>query len=143
MISPFLRYPKHWCARCFSLKRGSILSGNAFFGERTGAKPVPRRRFQKGSLVIRGKNPMHYGIYREDVLQSNGTVRRVQRWVPLGFVSEMSVRAAWKALPGGGITFPRTHFAKTGQSAPDRYKHEDSAKLRGLSSQWRTFQKNS
>lgn len=64
----------------------------------TGAKPVPRRRFQKGSLVIRGKNPMHYGIYREDVLQSNGTFRRVQRWVPLGFVSEMSVRAAWKAL---------------------------------------------
>jgi len=41
---------------------------------------------------------MHYGIYREDVLQSNGTFRRVQRWVPLGFVSEMSVRAAWKAL---------------------------------------------
>jgi integrase len=59
---------------------------------------VPRRRFQKGSLVIRGKNPRHYGIYREDVLQSNGTFRRVQRWVPLGFVSEMSVRAACKAL---------------------------------------------
>ena len=134
--------------------------------------------------MIRGKNPMHYGIYREDVLQSNGTFRRVQRWVPLGFVSEMSVRAAWKALqpyldrvnqanqskPKTGITLAdflqerranvaanlkgstvraveshfRAHiFAKTGQSAPDKYNHESSAKLRGLSSQWRTFQKNS
>jgi integrase len=57
---------------------------------------VPRRRFQKGSLIVRGKTPMHYGIYREDVLQSDGTFKRAQRWVPLGLVSEISVRVAWK-----------------------------------------------
>src|ERR1700675_3648564 len=62
----------------------------------TGVKPVPRRRFQKGSLIVRGKTPMHYGIYREDVLQSDVTFKRAQRWVALGFVSEISVRVAWK-----------------------------------------------
>ena len=41
---------------------------------------------------------MRYGIYREDVLRSDGTFKRVQRWVPLGFVSELSLRAAWKAF---------------------------------------------
>lgn len=34
----------------------------------------------------------------ESTVTMFGTFRRVQRWVPLGFVSEMSVRAAWKAL---------------------------------------------
>ena len=57
---------------------------------------MPRRRFQKGSIVIRGKNPTRYGIYREDVLQSNGTFKRMQRWIVLGLVSELSERAAWK-----------------------------------------------
>jgi integrase len=46
--------------------------------------------------VVRGKTPMHYGIYREDVLESDGTFKRAQRWVPLGLVSEISIRAAWK-----------------------------------------------
>ena len=30
---------------------------------------VPRRRFQKGNIIIRGKTPQRYGMYREDVLQ--------------------------------------------------------------------------
>jgi hypothetical protein len=34
---------------------------------------VPRRRFQKGNIIIRGKTPTLYGMYREDVLQSDGT----------------------------------------------------------------------
>jgi hypothetical protein len=45
---------------------------------------VPRRRFQRGTLIVRGKKPMRCGIYREDVLQSNGTFKRVQRCVVLG-----------------------------------------------------------
>ena len=57
---------------------------------------VPRRRFQKGRLVIRGvRNPQRCGLYREDVLQTNGTVRRVRRTVRLGPVSQLSERAAW------------------------------------------------
>jgi integrase len=55
-----------------------------------------RRRFQKGTLIIRGKTPTRCGIYREDVLQSDGTFKRVQRCVVLGPVSSLSERAAWK-----------------------------------------------
>ena len=62
----------------------------------TGGKTVPRRRFQRGTLIVRGKKPMRCGMYREDVLQSNGTFKRVQRCVVLGPVSSLSERAAWK-----------------------------------------------
>src|SRR6267378_2733878 len=57
-----------------------------------------RRRFQKGTLIIRGKkgNEKRCGVYREDVLQSDGTFKRVQRCVVLGPVSGLSERAAWK-----------------------------------------------
>jgi integrase len=37
-------------------------------------------------------------MYREDVLQPNGTFKRVRRCVLLGPVSSMSERAAWKAF---------------------------------------------
>src|SRR6267154_5096761 len=57
---------------------------------------VPRRRFQKGNIIIRGKTPQRYGMYREDVLQSDGTFTRVRRCVLLGPVSSLSERAAWK-----------------------------------------------
>ena len=57
---------------------------------------VPRRRFQKGNIIIRGKTPQRYGMYREDVLQSDGTPKRVRRCVLLGPVSSVSERAAWK-----------------------------------------------
>lgn len=59
----------------------------------TGA-PVPRRRFQRGSLVE--KSGRWYGVYREDVLQADGTFRREQRWEPIGLVCGQSKRAAWK-----------------------------------------------
>jgi len=57
---------------------------------------VPRRRFHKGNIIIRGKTPQRYGMYRDDVLQSNGTFKRVRRCVLLGPVSSLSERAAWK-----------------------------------------------
>ncbi len=62
----------------------------------TGGKTVPRRRFQKGTLIVRGKKPVRCGVFREDVLQPNGTFERVQRTVVLGPVSSLSERAAWK-----------------------------------------------
>jgi integrase len=55
--------------------------------------PVPRRRFQRGSLVE--KSGRRYGVYREDVLQSDGTFKRKQCWQQLGLVSKQSERAAW------------------------------------------------
>jgi integrase len=55
---------------------------------------VPRRRFQRGSLVE--KSGRLYGVYRKDVLQSDGTFKREQCWQPLGLVGKQSERAAWK-----------------------------------------------
>jgi integrase len=55
-----------------------------------------RRRFQKGTMIVRGKIPVRCGVYREDVLQSDGTFKRVQRCVVLGPASSLSERAAWK-----------------------------------------------
>ncbi len=55
-----------------------------------------RRRFQKGTMIVRGKIPVRCGVYRDDVLQPNGTFKRVQRCEVLGPVSSLSERAAWK-----------------------------------------------
>jgi len=59
-------------------------------------RPALRRRFQKGTMIVRGKIPVRCGVYRDDVLQPNGTFKRVQRCVVLGPVSSLSERAAWK-----------------------------------------------
>jgi len=47
-------------------------------------------------LIIRGKKPVRCGVYREDVLQPDGTFKRVQKCVVLGPVSSLSERAAWR-----------------------------------------------
>ncbi len=57
-----------------------------------------RRRFQRGRILKRGLKPVWIGVFREDRVLSDGTVKRVQRSVALGPVSELSRRAAWKAL---------------------------------------------
>jgi integrase len=60
---------------------------------------VPRRRFQKGRLVIRGiKNPHWCGVYREDILLKDGTIHRMRRTVSLGSVSTLSERRAWASF---------------------------------------------
>jgi len=56
--------------------------------------PVPRRRFQRGSLVV--KSGRWYGVYRADAKQWDGTYQREQCWQRLGLVSEQSERSAWK-----------------------------------------------
>jgi len=57
---------------------------------------VPRRRFQRGRLVQRGKVPKWVGMFREDRLQP--TFKRIRRTVTLGPCSSMSRRAALAAL---------------------------------------------
>ncbi len=57
---------------------------------------VPRRRFQRGRLIQRGKTPMWVGMFREDRLQP--TFKRIRRTMTLGPVSAMSRRHALAAL---------------------------------------------
>jgi hypothetical protein len=59
---------------------------------------MPRRRFQRGRLIQRGKNPVWVGVFREDQVQQDGTVKRIQRSVVLGPVRSMSRRSALKAM---------------------------------------------
>jgi integrase len=58
----------------------------------TGGVMVPRRRFQRGRLFQR--NSRWVGCFREDRLQENGAIRRVQRKVVLGHCSKLSERSA-------------------------------------------------
>jgi len=57
---------------------------------------VPRRRFQRGRLIQRGKNPKWVAMFWEDVLQP--TFHRSRRTVTLGSCKTMSRRAAYAAL---------------------------------------------
>ncbi len=54
---------------------------------------MARRRYQTGRIFIRGKhNPVYIGRCREDLIQSDGEVQRVERSVILGPVSELKTR---------------------------------------------------
>lgn len=80
---------------------------------------MPRRRFQRGNIITRGKTPKRSGMFREDVLQPDGTFKRQRRCVGLGLAKDLSERAARKLLqphldrvnaaiklpPKSGITF--------------------------------------
>lgn len=61
-------------------------------------KKMARRRYQRGSLFVRGKRRMVYVLrYYEDVLLSDNSLGRQRRSVVLGLVSEVgSKRKAWE-----------------------------------------------
>lgn len=60
---------------------------------------MARRRFQTGWIVTRGKHPPVYvGRWREDVIQSNGTIDRVKRSMVLGTVAELKTKRIARRL---------------------------------------------
>src|SRR5277367_2479975 len=62
-------------------------------------KNMPRRRYQRGMLTIRGKRRRKWiGTFREDRFQPDGTIRRVRRKVVLGLVKHMTKLEAIQAL---------------------------------------------
>lgn len=64
-------------------------------GRANGKDTMARPRYQDGSLFIRGKRTkMWVARWREDVIQDNGTLRRTQRTVVLGSLTELSRREA-------------------------------------------------
>jgi len=58
--------------------------------------PVPKRRFQKGSLIKRGNNWV--AMWRVDTLQPNGTTKRQQRSQTFIGLSERAARAAFQPI---------------------------------------------
>jgi integrase len=61
-----------------------------------GTRIVPRRRFQKGTFVKR--NGHWVGMWRVDVLQSDGTIKREQRSKTFVGLSERAARAAFQPI---------------------------------------------
>src|SRR6266481_10012494 len=93
----------------------------------TGARPVPRRRFQRGSLV--DKSGRWYAVYRADVLQADGKFNREQRWQPLGLASEQSQRAAWRQVH---------HYLDRVNEAATKLPPKDGLTLAEFVTEWRT-----
>jgi integrase len=64
--------------------------GQRFDGRGEG---MARRRYQQGEVFLRGKYPPKWiGRYREDVVEENGTVRRVRHSIVLGEKSELPTK---------------------------------------------------
>ena len=53
---------------------------------------MARRRYQKGRVVLRGKSPVWVGRWREDVIQNDGTIKRVERSQILGTNREVPTK---------------------------------------------------
>src|SRR5712692_296508 len=54
---------------------------------------MARRRFQTGTIFVRGKNPPKWiGRWREDVVGLDGTVHRVRHSVVLGTTAELPTK---------------------------------------------------
>jgi integrase len=54
---------------------------------------MARRRHQTGRVILRGKNPpVFVGRWREDVIQTDGTIERVERSIVLGEVSQLKTK---------------------------------------------------
>jgi integrase len=88
---------------------------------------MARRRYQTGRIFVRGKrNPVFVGRYREDLIEADGSIRRVERSIVLGFVSELKTQKnAQRAF--------EPHLAKV--NAVD-YRPGRIAKLGDFSDQW-------
>src|SRR6266403_4231051 len=60
---------------------------------------VPRRRFQRGRVFVRGsRKKVWVGSLREDRLQSDGSIKRIRRSVVLGDATIVSRRSALATL---------------------------------------------
>src|SRR5580704_15967402 len=77
----------------------TILVDAARSGRASGKEGMARPRYQEGSLVIRGKRRKVWLIrWRENVLQRDGSVKRVQRAETLGPVRNITRQMARSIL---------------------------------------------
>ncbi len=70
-------------------------------GRASGKETMARPRYQDGSLVVRGKRRKVWILrWREDVLQTDGSVARIQRAETLGPISKITRQQARAVLQG-------------------------------------------
>ena len=86
---------------------------------------MARRRYQQGRIFTRGKNDrrVYVGRWREDVVEPDGTTRRVERSVVLGPVAELrTLKNAHRAFEPflakvNSVDYRPGKFAKIGDFA--------------------------
>lgn len=87
-------------------------------------RSMARRRYQTGRFFIRGKhNPVWVGRYREDVVQPDGAIKRIEKSIVLGPVSELKTKKnAQRAFEPflarvNAVDYRPGKFAKVGEFA--------------------------
>lgn len=97
---------------CFRSGTMSFDAGRG--GRASGEAVMARPRYQQGSLVVRGKRRKVWFLrWREDVLQPDGTVRRIQRAETLGPISQITRQNA------RGVLQERVGAASRSQRRPE------------------------
>jgi integrase len=73
-------------------QRQAVLHSGAAIESSERGDSLARKRYQKGSVYLCGKNQMWYGRYRDDVISPDGKTSRVRRNVPLGSKRELPTK---------------------------------------------------
>lgn len=111
---------------------------------------MARRRYQTGRIIVRGKlNPVFVGRYREDVIMPDGSVRRVEKSVVLGKVSELQTKKnAQRAFEPflarvNSVDYRPGKFAKIGEFADvwerEVLQHQKPSSIKAVKSHLRTY----
>src|SRR5258708_4593882 len=97
---------------------------------------MPRRRYQRGRIISRGKKrKVWVGIFREDRVKTDGTIRRARRSVVLGTVKHVSKLQAIEALRPyldavNLVAIPRAKAGRTLKNCVEEWKHNVAPTLK-------------
>src|SRR5258708_24164140 len=97
---------------------------------------MPRRRYQRGRIISRGKKrKVWVGIFREDRVKTDGTIRRARRSVVLGTVKHVTKLQAIEALRPyldavNLVAIPRAKAGRTLKNFVEEWKHNVAPTLK-------------
>src|SRR5258708_3724923 len=97
---------------------------------------MPRRRYQRGRIISRGKKrKVWVGIFREDRVKIDGTIRRARRSVVLGTVKHVTKLQAIEALRPyldavNLVAIPRAKAGRTLKNFVEEWKHNVAPTLK-------------
>jgi hypothetical protein len=97
---------------------------------------MPRRRYQRGRIISRGKKrKVWIGIFREDRVKEDGTIRRARRSVVLGTVKHVSKLQAINALRPyldavNLVAVPKAKAGRTLTNFVEEWKHNVASTLK-------------
>jgi integrase len=97
---------------------------------------MPRRRYQRGRIISRGKKrKVWVGIFREDRVKTDGTIRRARRSVVLGTVKHVTKLQAIEALRPyldavNLVAIPKAKAGRTLKNFVEEWKHNVAPTLK-------------